>query len=117
MNVKTVLWRGLCKRCPQCGKGKLFTGYIKQNDECSECHEPLADLRADDAPPWLTILVTGHLLAPLILFFVHHSILPEAVEITILVALAILCVFLILPRAKGLFIAILWLTRLRKSKA
>lgn len=105
---KTVLWRGIKGRCPKCGMGKLFRIYISQNKECGECHENLSQLRADDAPPWLTILITGHIVVPLIVEFARYDIFEEWIEIGIVLLVSFVCVYLILPRAKGLFLAGLW---------
>lgn len=105
-----ILWRGVCGLCPHCGKGKIFKSYITPNAACSVCHEDLSEIRADDAPPWLTILIVGHIIAPLILYFAKHEFLPEAVEITIVLVAILVSALLILPRSKGLFIAAIWLT-------
>ncbi len=113
--TQDVLWRGIKGDCPNCGQGNLFKSYITQNKICSVCHEDFSDIRADDAPPWLTILITGHIMAPFIFYFVTHDVFPDVVETTILIIIALLCVFLILPRAKGLFIAAIWLTRNKKD--
>lgn len=107
-----VLWRGVKGRCPNCGQGKLFRVYISQNKACSACGEDLSELRADDAPPWLTIFITGHIVVPMIVEFVKYDVFEEWIETSIILAVAFLCVFLILPRAKGLFLAGLW----RQSK-
>lgn len=64
----TALLRGAQNRCPVCGEGKVFRGYLKVVPECSVCHAPLGELRADDAPPYFTILIVGHLLVPLLLW-------------------------------------------------
>ncbi len=34
--IRTVLWRGLRKRCPHCGEGRLFSGW-SQLERCSVC--------------------------------------------------------------------------------
>ena len=34
--IRTVLWRGLCGRCPHCGEGRLFSRW-SQIDRCSIC--------------------------------------------------------------------------------
>ena len=36
-NLKTLLWRGCRKRCPQCGQGPVYQGWIKLHDHCSVC--------------------------------------------------------------------------------
>ena len=61
------LARGVLGRCPKCGNGRLFRSYLKVVDECSSCGERYGHFRADDAPPWLTILVVGHLTVPVVL--------------------------------------------------
>ena len=105
---KIALWRGVKGRCPRCGVGKLFRIYISQNTECRECHEDLSQLRADDAPPWLTIFITGHIVVPLIVEFARYEVFAEWIETSIVLLISFLCVYLILPRAKGLFLAGLW---------
>ena len=34
--IGTALWRGLCNRCPHCGKGRLYSGW-KDLERCSVC--------------------------------------------------------------------------------
>ncbi|HVZ08462.1 DUF983 domain-containing protein [Rhodopila sp.] len=60
-----ILW-GLKGRCPACGKGKIFNKFLKIVPACSACGAPLGLARADDAPPYLTILVVGHIVVPLL---------------------------------------------------
>jgi uncharacterized protein (DUF983 family) len=33
-----LLKRGLLWRCPNCGKGKVFRGLFKMNEQCPVCH-------------------------------------------------------------------------------
>lgn len=60
-----ALGRGFLGRCPSCGKSKIFNGFLKVVAECAHCAAPLGLARADDAPPYFTILVTGHIVVPL----------------------------------------------------
>lgn len=107
-----VLWRGVRGVCPSCGEGKLFRGYITQNEVCSVCDEDLSGIRADDAPPWLTIVIAAHISLPFIHYFGTREVFSPVIDIGIVVAVVLLCAAFILPRAKGLFIAELW----RQSK-
>lgn len=113
---KNPLLHGLRGKCPNCGQGRLFKSYITQNQVCSICREDFSNIHADDGPPWLTILVSGHIMAPLIIYFVTHDIFSEFIETSILIIMALLCVFIILPRAKGLFIAAIWIINQNKKK-
>lgn len=58
--------RGIRNRCPVCDQGKVFQSFLKVVPECEVCHAPLGALRADDAPPYFTIFIVGHLLVPLV---------------------------------------------------
>lgn len=59
-----AIWRGLRNRCPVCARGPVFAGFLALVPACAVCGTPLAKLRADDAPPYFTILIVGHLLVP-----------------------------------------------------
>ncbi len=74
--MMTAIGRGLLGRCPACGKSYLFNGFLKVRDACQGCGAPLGLARADDAPPYFTILLVGHLMVPA-MFFVDRAYTPE----------------------------------------
>jgi uncharacterized protein (DUF983 family) len=110
-SLSQIIKLGLQNKCPNCGQGKLLVGYLKQSEKCSNCNEDFSNIRADDAPPWLTILIVGHILAPFILHFLPNSSIPDWQHMIIWPSLALILSLLILPRAKGLFIALIWRSR------
>lgn len=65
--ILPAILRGARGRCPRCGVGRLFSGFLKIADRCDHCGEELFHQRADDAPAYLTILVTGHIMVPVVL--------------------------------------------------
>ena len=105
-----LLARGFHKTCPQCGKGPLLTGYLKPQASCSACKEDFSHISADDGPAWLTLLIVGHAVVPLMLFFGRSDVVPLWLAILILAVVTLIGVYFILPRAKGIFIALIWLT-------
>ncbi|MBV9412101.1 MAG: DUF983 domain-containing protein [Acidimicrobiia bacterium] len=36
-SVGRMVWRGLTKRCPRCGRGKLFTRWVRMVERCPHC--------------------------------------------------------------------------------
>jgi uncharacterized protein (DUF983 family) len=108
--MKLAARRAILGRCPCCGEGKLFRAYLKQVENCSACGEAFGHIRADDAAPWLTIILVGHIFVPLMLVFVALTTMPSWVSAVLWSLVFVALSLLILPRAKGLFIAILWLT-------
>lgn len=110
--MKPAIFRGLRRRCPHCGDGPLFTGYLKVQDHCPVCREPLHHHRADDGPAYLTILIVGHLMAPLMLtVFVKYRPDPLLMASLFTIGCAALSLYL-LPRMKGLIVAIQWAKRM-----
>jgi uncharacterized protein (DUF983 family) len=63
----TAIGRGLMGRCPACGKGRIFDGFLRVVPQCEHCGAPLGLARADDAPPYFTILIVGHIVIPAML--------------------------------------------------
>ena len=63
------LRRGLWRRCPNCSEGRLFRGYLKVEETCTVCGHDNGQYRADDAGPYFTILLVGHLVIGPTLFF------------------------------------------------
>jgi uncharacterized protein (DUF983 family) len=60
--LATTLGRGLRMVCPACGDTPLFRGYLKVEPVCANCGAPLGLARADDAPPYFTIVIVGHVI-------------------------------------------------------
>jgi len=110
--LKPALLRGWKRVCPNCGSGPILSGYLKVHDTCSVCSEEFHHHRADDGPAYVTILIAGHLLAPLIMIafemFRPDPIVLSLVFILFFVALALF----LLPRIKGAFIALQWAKRM-----
>ncbi len=110
--MKTALLRGLRRRCPNCGEGHMFTGYLKVTDRCPSCQEELSHHRADDGPAYLTILIVGHLMAPTILW-VFEKFRPEPLVLATIFTVGCVALSLyLLPRMKGLIVAIQWAKRM-----
>jgi len=103
--------RGLAGRCPNCGGDKLFATYLKPIDHCTACGEAYRHIRSDDAAPWLTVLVVGHLLAPVILSVEAHADWPTWVSMVLWPSAALALTLAILPPAKGFLMSVIWATR------
>ncbi len=58
---------GLLARCPACGKGSLFSGYLKFADRCDACGEDFTKADAGDGPAVFVMLVAGALIVPMVL--------------------------------------------------
>jgi uncharacterized protein (DUF983 family) len=53
----------LLGRCPRCGKGSLFAGYLTVAPHCAACGLDYARFDAGDGPSVFVILIVGFLVA------------------------------------------------------
>ena len=50
-------------RCPRCGRGSLFDGYLKIAPRCSSCELDYSGFDPGDGPAVFVILIVGFLVA------------------------------------------------------
>jgi uncharacterized protein (DUF983 family) len=113
--LTTMLLRGARGRCPACGEAKLFSGYLRQVEACPSCAAPLGQIRADDAPPYFTMLAVGHVVIPLMLLLERAQ--QPALWVHAAIWLPLTCVLTIglLRPIKGATIGLMLRLDLRKS--
>jgi uncharacterized protein (DUF983 family) len=103
-----ALLRGVRSRCPRCGEGQLFRKWLKPRERCPVCTMDLTPQRADDLPAYIAMIVTGHLMAPLIIMLSADFGMSPVAMIAILVPLAVAMMLGMLQPAKGGVIAVQW---------
>ena len=108
--LSTALSHALKLKCPNCGEAKLFKSYLKQVDVCNHCHTKWSEIRADDGPAWLTIMVVGHIVAPAGVWMAIATDWSMWVILPIILALSVVSAVITLPFAKAVFISIIWRT-------
>jgi uncharacterized protein (DUF983 family) len=100
--------RGALNRCPSCGLAPLFARYLKPVERCSFCSQDWTPQQADDFPAYLSILITGHLMAPLIIALVSHWTVPTWLMMGLVLLLSAGMMIALLQPAKGAIIAMQW---------
>ena len=112
-NLGLAVRRGLMERCPNCGKGRLFRAYLKVVDACPVCAEDLHYQRADDAPPYITMLIVGHIVVAGVL--AAEEAWPQSpmwLGAIVWIWLTFVLSLLILPRVKGALVGYQWALRM-----
>lgn len=110
--LKPALRRGWRRRCPNCGNGALLSGYLSVADQCGDCGQAFHHQRADDGPAYITILIVGHVMVPLIMFFYADLHLSPLIMALLLTVICVGLSLYLLPRIKGAFIALQWARRM-----
>ena len=104
--------RGWHGKCPNCGSGPLLRGYLKVRESCPVCGEALHHQRADDGPAYMTILIVGHIVGPMVLWaFVKWRPDPLVLASVFSVGTVALSLYL-LPRLKGALVGVQWAKRM-----
>ena len=52
---------GLRMKCPGCGKGSLFEGFLKVRDRCADCDQDFASHDTGDGPAVFIMLIASTL--------------------------------------------------------
>lgn len=106
--VLPAMTKGAKCRCPNCGEGKLFRAYLKVNDACPACGEQFSGHRADDLPPYVAIIIVGHLIIGLMMEL--EAFAPQApwVYLATLVPMALILPLVMLPSIKGAIVGLQW---------
>ncbi len=99
--LAAAMARGLMGRCPACGQTHLFNGFLKVVPVCRNCTAPLGLARADDAPPYFVILITGHLVVPPLLIMQKLSNPPSWELAAIFLPLTLVLALALLRPVKG----------------
>jgi uncharacterized protein (DUF983 family) len=111
-DVVQAMGRGARCRCPNCGKGRLYSSYLKVVHSCAVCGTELHHQRADDAPPYFTMLIVGHVIVGGILSVevAYHP--PTWVQLSIWLPLLVVMCLVLLPIVKGALVGLQWALRM-----
>lgn len=107
-----ALAHGWAQQCPCCGSGALFESYLQVRPTCPVCGEELHHHRADDLPAWLTMIVTGHVLAFGLLALENAASPPMWVHWTLWPVVVVGLSLWLLPRIKGAVVGMQWAWRM-----
>ena len=101
----------LCK-CPSCGKGDVFDGFLKVVPSCNVCGEDLSHQRADDLPAYLNIFVVGHVVVGAMMVLMTWNLMGMWAMMFTTIALCVASAFLLMRPLKGMVVGTQWALRM-----
>lgn len=110
--VWQAIRRGLACKCPACGRARLFARYLKVRQACAFCGEELYHHRADDAPPYFTIFIVGHLIVPPLMWLEQTAQPAIWLHLVLWLPLAVVLTLWLLPMVKGAVVGLQWANRM-----
>ncbi len=111
-----TIWEGITGRCPSCGRGRLFDGYLKLAQRCNVCGLDYDFADSGDGPAVFVILVTGFLVvgAALIVEVLYAP--PYWLHALLWGSLSILLPLVLLRSFKGVLIALQFRHKAQEGK-
>lgn len=91
-------------KCPECGEGSIYSGFLKVRDKCKMCGFPLQDHDAGDGPAFLVMFITGALVSLLAVILELMFLFPLWLHAVIWVPVILFMSFYLLKVTKSLFI-------------
>lgn len=102
----SALRAALGSRCPRCGKGRLYDGFIKVRDRCESCGLNLAAADTGDGPVAFIVLIVGGIVVSLALWTELEYAPPMWVHVALWPPLVLGLSLLLLRFLKSLLIAL-----------
>lgn len=107
--ARVALLRGLRKRCPRCGMGRLFSGFMRPRSHCESCGLPLGDRPGDTWGFWV-IGDRIFIIVPMALLYLGFT--PERLWARVLfLALVLIPLIATMPHRFGVCLAIDYISR------
>jgi uncharacterized protein (DUF983 family) len=101
-----AMMRGLRGRCPVCGRGRLFSSYLRPAARCDACGENLAPYQTADFASYIVMFLVGLVATPFVVATAFAG--GGAWIIAAVMVGSVVLALILLPRAKGAVIALLW---------
>jgi uncharacterized protein (DUF983 family) len=107
---------GLAGRCPRCGQGRLFEGFLKVAPRCSVCGLDLKFADAGDGPAVFVTLLAGFVVLGIALWTELTYQPPIWVHLMIFLPLTLIVCLGLLRPLKGLMVALQYKNRAEQAR-
>lgn len=111
-SIPLSMWRGFLCRCPNCGEGKLFSGYLTVAPACGTCGEDFSGEEAHDFPPYITVFIVAHVIGTFIMFAEVAFDWSMLTHILVWSAVTVVLCFAMMKPVKGLVVGLQWALRM-----
>jgi len=95
---------GLLCRCPRCGEGRLFAGYLKLVPQCEKCGLDLAFADSGDGPAVFVIFLVAPLVLVMALILGAVATVPPWMHLVIWIPVTVFLSLALLPPFKGVLV-------------
>jgi uncharacterized protein (DUF983 family) len=116
MATPNPLLSGAAGRCPNCGEGHLFEGFLKVAPACEACGFDLAAADSGDGPAVFVIMIAGFIVAFGALFTMVAGRTPVWLTLLIWLPMTLVIVLVLLRPMKGLMLAAQFMNKASQAR-
>jgi uncharacterized protein (DUF983 family) len=110
------LLAGLAGRCPNCGEGALFRGFLTVADRCAACGYDFSRADSGDGPAVFVMLIGGFIVAFAALFTEIAYRPPIWVHLAVFLPMTVVVCMGLLRPMKGVLLAAQFANRAAESR-
>ena len=107
---------GLSGRCPRCGEGRLFRGFLTVGEQCGNCRLDYSFADAGDGPAVFVILIIGFIVVGLALWMEVTLNPPLWLHFLLWIPLTLVLSLTALRLIKGLLIVLQYRNKAAEGK-
>ncbi|MCB1533148.1 MAG: DUF983 domain-containing protein [Rhodoblastus sp.] len=107
---------GMAGRCPRCGEGKMFKGFITIADKCDHCGLDYKFADAGDGPAIFVMLIAGFIIVGAALWLEVSYEPPMWVYFVIFLPLTLIVCLGMLRPLKGVLVALQYANRAEQGR-
>ena len=108
---------GLRGRCPKCGEGSLFKGFLKFNNECQACGTDFSFEDAGDGPAFFVMTIVMFVFIPMVVAFQFLTDAPTWLVFVIWAPILVIACLALLRPLRGLMFNMQWVNKAREVRS
>ncbi|MDD9909983.1 MAG: DUF983 domain-containing protein [Ahrensia sp.] len=106
--VWPAILKGLRGKCPRCGEGRIFHKWLKVSQQCSVCGQDLHHERAQDFPPYVVIVIVGHVVVTALMLVEARTDWSMTTHLLVWIPLTVVLTLALLQPVKGGVVGLQW---------
>lgn len=107
---------GLAGRCPRCGEGRMFKGFITVADRCEPCDLDYKFADAGDGPAIFVMLIAGFIIVGAALWLEVRYEPPIWVYVAVFLPLTLIVCLGMLRPLKGVLVALQYANKAEQGR-
>lgn len=116
MSEPSPIATGILCRCPRCGKGRLFNGYLKLAPQCGQCGLSYDFADSGDGPAVFVIFAVAPIIIILWLIVDANFVIQPWMHLILWLPATVIFSLLLLPPFKGVLINLQYKNKAKEGR-